>query len=326
MMSQQDYPWRSLSASRNTIISDAIKVEGSKHAFYWAKSHEGLPQLICKLPEAVSLNEVLPNFNGITAQLVEAGGECLLVTQLTDLTFEQLFHHLCLNLIESTRSADCATAIVIVIVGRLKRWQKLMGKKSVPGMLTRQEQQGLMGELIFLRDMLFDWTSYRQAVACWVAPDEHPQDFALPGPTSVEVKCRQTTSPDMVKISSAWQLHQEDGNIVLAVLALGKGNEGSAGHFTLASLVEDIRKILSASPDASELFEDALFGWGYIDLAEYNVTWWQVASWRAYGVDGSFPKLTVPDLKQGIVDVSYRLSLPDCSQWELDIQNLKSAF
>ncbi|WP_316897219.1 PD-(D/E)XK motif protein [Pseudodesulfovibrio indicus] len=325
-MPQQEYPWKSLSASRNTNISDAIKVDGSKHDFYWARSHEGLPQLICKLPEAVPLDVTLPTFNGIEARLVEAGGECLLVMQLTDMTFEQLFYHLCLNLIESTRSADSAAAIVAVIAGRLKRWQKLLGKKSVPGMLTRQEQQGLMGELFFLRDKLFDWTGYRQAVECWVAPDEHPQDFALPGPTSVEVKCRQTTSPDMVKISSAWQLHQEDGDIVLAVLALGKGKEESAGHFTLASLVEDIRQTLASTPDASELFEDALFGWGYIDLPEYNVTWWQPASWRAYGVDGSFPKLTVLDLKQGIVDVSYRLSLPDCSSWEMDILDLKSAF
>lgn len=326
MKSQEEYPWSSLPASRTPDVSEAIAVDGVRHAFYWARNHQGLPQLICKLPEPVVLKDKLPSLKGVYARLVDVGSDNILILQLNDITFEQLFLHLCLNLIESTKAVNSASSIVAVINARLNRWQKLLGKKDVPGLLTKQEQLGLVGELFFLRDKLFEWTGCKQAIECWVAPEEHPQDYSLPGPVAVEIKCRQATAPDAVNISSAWQLHQEDGDLVLAVLALGKGNEGSSGHFSLASLVEAIRQMLASEQEAAELFEDALFGWGYIDLPEYASTWWQPSSWKAYRVDTAFPKLTVPDLKQGIVDVSYRLSLPDCSQWELDINNLQSAF
>ncbi|MFW5500931.1 MULTISPECIES: PD-(D/E)XK motif protein [unclassified Maridesulfovibrio] len=325
-MVQQDYPWKSLSPSKSPDSSAVIAVDGAAHAFYWGKDHNGLPQLVCKLPELVSVRDKLPAFKGVDAHLLDVEGRSLLIMQLLDMAFEQLFYHLCLNLVESTKCARSADSIVSVVTGRLKRWQKLMGKKTIPGILTKQEQQGLIGELFFLRDNLFDWTDPFSAVECWVAPNEHPQDFALPGPVSVELKCRQVTSPEMVRISSAWQLLQEDGDLVLAILTLAKGEREGKGDFSLASLVAAIRMSLDCSPDALEKFEDALFSWGYMDLPEYNEAWWHPSSWRAYSVDESFPKLTVPELKKGIADVSYRLSLPDCKKWEVDILDLKAGF
>ena len=279
---------------------------------------EGRPQLTCRLPLGTIFPkpEELPRIKKIGVRISTLGQWLWCVVELQDRALEDLFHVLCHVLVEAAKKIDSCDGVMPLILRHLKRWQQLLGKGTIPGLLGLEEQIGLFGELLFLQEHLLPTMPLAAALKSWVAPQEHPQDFQLPQGIVIEVKCRQATSPAMVHISSQWQLFQEVLPLFLAVLTIARCETGHGD--SLDSIVQKLRVMAGSDAVALEYFEDGLLERGYVDHPEeYGNKYWKLHYTQAFHVGLKFPRIIPECLPAGILQVGYTLSLPECIAWEV---------
>lgn len=317
-------PWKELQPSPDSNHSTTLRVD-EEHPWdlFWAVGLEGNPQLACRLPADTvrPSTDDIPKTRAIEVRLAHVDDWCWFVIELQDRSFEDIFLSLCLALIESTRVVQHVSGITPVLLRHLARWQRMLGKAGNLRGLSKEEIIGLVGELLFLQEYLFPIFSAREALSFWVAPQDHPQDFTIPQGKTIEVKCRQATAPDMVHISSQWQLYQPDLPLYLVVLTLSQSNHGEG--FSLHSLVQSMRGLLELDIKALDGFEEALLLRGYLDNpSEYDRIWWSLAASRCHLVDDAFPRLIPTSLPQGVLEVGYTLSLPVCEAWLVEMKTL----
>lgn len=314
-------PWKDLRPSAGPDHSTALRVD-DRHPWdlFWAVGPERQPQLVCRLPEGTVLpgTDAVPRMKVIEVRLACLTPWCWCVVELQDRAFVDIFHALCRALVEATRNVTSPDGVMPLMLRHIARWQRMLVRESAPRRMTLQEQTGLVGELLFLRDHVLAAVQPRAAVASWVAPQDHPQDFMVPGNCIVEVKCRQATAPDVVHISSQWQLHQDEFPLFLVVIGLGAGEREKG--LSLHSLVQGLRERLDRDIAALDDFEVALVQRGYLDdPEEYDQRWWVAGGVRCFGITGGFPRLEPASLPAGIVEVGYTISLPDCEPWAADL-------
>lgn len=317
-------PWKGLQPSVDLEHSTALRVD-EKHPWdlFWAVGQRDLPQLVCRLPEGAELppQQNIPRVRAIEIRLTHIPPWNCCIIELQDRTFEDIFQALCRALVEAIREVESIRGVMPVLLRHLARWQRMLSKSTPPHVLSLQDQIGLVGELLFLQDNILPSLPAHDAISCWVAPQKHPQDFMAPDSKAVEVKCRQATAPEMVHISSQWQLHQESLPLYLVVFTLGTSQNPQG--FSLHSLVHALRDRFDGDPSAQDEFEIALFDRGYMDnQGIYDSRWWTTASVRAYSIRGEFPRINPDDLPAGIVEAGYTISLPACVSWTVDIDEI----
>ncbi len=117
----------------------------------------------------------------------------------------------------------------------LMKWKKFF-QYDGEILLSPIRQQGLMGELYFLKEMIQETNEY--AVAKWAGSDDETHDFYF-DEHAVEVKTTSVKEPYQVHISSEYQLDRLDvsGELFLKFYALRKSQ--SSG-LALPELVEEI--------------------------------------------------------------------------------------
>lgn len=319
-----DLPWRSLRPSPDMEHSMALRVdEDLPWDFFWGHGVGGEPQLLFRVPAGVNFPEQrdIPRIRNIDIRLASLDEWNWCVVELRDRAFEDIFHALCLALIEAVRMVGTTDGVMSLVARHLGRWQRMLGKTGAIGLLSQQERIGLIGELLFLGRHVLNALPDGAAVSSWVAPAEHPQDFDLPNGKVVEVKCRVATSPGTVHISSQWQLHQEAVPLFLAVFTIGGGERGN--QISLHSLVQELRARLAGNAVALDDFEVSLFQRGYVDHpVEYDERWWIPRDLCLFSVEGDFPRLLPAQLPEGVIDVNYVISLPECESWKIPIKSI----
>lgn len=229
--------------------------------------------------------------------------------------FTALAEDLARRVSEASTPAEQASAFL----GQLSRWQKFL-TASLDG-LTEEEQRGLWGELLFLRDRLLPILGC-SAVASWKGPEQAHQDFQLAS-GAIEVKVTLAKQPQVVRITSERQLDDSAWpTLILYVIALDV-HVGSGE--TLASMVATIRAKLAADPAAREQFEDGLVLAGFLEAhaARYVERGYQVRSETALHVRSGFPKLTEHDMPTGVGDVNYGLAISACTAYSMSGAKLK---
>lgn len=315
-------PWKDLKPSGGEGQSNVLRVD-ARHPWdlYWALGPGGQPQLACRLPENIAFPnpDEIPRVKAVEIRLAHLHPWRWCVVELQDRAFEDIFQALCGALVEAARMVPSIEGVMHVMVRHLARWQRMLSRTIAPGKMKFQEQIGLIGELVFLYNHIMEIIPIRESVASWVASQNHPQDFMLPGGSVVEVKCRQATAADIIHISSQWQLHQEALPLFLTVFTLAAGDRGQG--FSLHSLVQDIRARLEKDIVVLDDLEVALVHRGYIDTPEeYDQRWWAICGIRCFSVDGNFPRLEPSSLPAGIIEVGYTISLPDCEPWSVGME------
>ena len=155
------------------------------------------------------------------------------------------------NLVLS-KDIDNEKVLLTVMYNRLQRWQKMF-RKVRNKLLTEQEQQGLIGELYFLKEFLLKNYQHTIALSFWRGPLGDKQDFGI-GSNSVEIKTKLGTSSSSIKISSIEQLDFQTQSAFLFVLTLSNSNENS---ISLNSIINEIKTIIN-DLESLELFESLL--------------------------------------------------------------------
>ena len=87
---------------------------------------------------------------------------------LVDDTETDIFYRFCEDIFESTKNSTKENGLKI-INNRWNRWINMF-KNPHPLIMGEKEIRGLIGELVFLRDFMFDKYSIEKSIAAWMGP------------------------------------------------------------------------------------------------------------------------------------------------------------
>lgn len=197
------------------------------------------------------------------------------------------------------------------VIQRYKQWNRLLEhQKSV--LLGPSAQKGLIGELLYLKEVVEDGTKVSDALAGWVGPNGADQDFVYSDGWH-EIKTTGLSSAE-VTISSVEQLDSDDTG-ELVVMRVDKCAPEKSGSFSLLGLVHQIIFMLNGESGSIDTFINKLNCLGYIDLPVYDEQKYLFSSKQCFVVSKNFPRLRRNSLPAAIVNSSYTLSLPSIRDW-----------
>lgn len=225
---------------------------------------------------------------------------------------EDVFVHLCFDLIKSSRACAHGWTGTEYVISRYLKWLKLMQHQS-SGLMGEEAQKGLIGELQFVLGSISEGVPAGEIISAWLGPDGGDRDFVLPSGW-FEIKTVGVASAT-ITISSLDQLDAPPPG-QLVVYRVDRTAPGDRGSFSLNEKVAEVAVALGGDASAVEQFESKLkFGMGYLERKEYDIQHYRLSAHQRYAVDASFPKLTRSQVVAQIVASRYDLSLAALEEW-----------
>lgn len=220
-----------------------------------------------------------------------------------------IFYKFCEDIIESTRNEKCASYLAYIIA-RWNKWRSMFKRQNTE-LLTENQVVGLIGELLFLRDYMITTYGKEDALMSWGGPSKSHKDYEIKN-TWYEIKTiRQGASK--VKISSIEQLDSDvEGNLV--VYSLEVTNENVERSISLNQLVKQLFTIFEEF-ELFSLFKLKLIEVGYSCEEEYDAYNYKFIRRDIYTVEDKFPRISMNDLIDGVVGVSYDISLANIKKF-----------
>jgi len=327
MMPTGSDPWGPIAPPDAAGAINALRVDaGGPWDFFWARDLEGRRLLVLFFSSDLQLGR-LPHPAGIevTVRGTGNGHRSMLALALLDAAHRDIFHQLCLDIVSSASTAVAEAEALAVAVSRTWRWHHLL-RGGGEGRLSREEQKGLIGELLVLERHLLPAISPMDAVSAWVGPLGAPKDFEV-GTVCIEAKARRGTAAPFISISSEFQLdtHGTDA-FFLHVVDLATAVEAVPDAFTVSDIAERvIRRVASLDQCAIEQFESLLCAAGFRWTDDYGDCLWAETSSCLYEVVDEFPRLSAEDAPLGVSSVRYSLALAACAPFEVTSEQLGSA-
>jgi hypothetical protein len=320
-----DETWRELEAlpGDSGFVQRRIEPE-SRHDIFIGVRKANHQRVL--LLEVGTTRATLPVVDGGTAitltqvQLTNPDRYAIELALISD-AYVDLFSALVADIVSVVVPATDNENAVKQFVGRIERWQAFL--KAAGEGLSRQRQRGLTGELMAMRDWLAEVAGLGGAVAAWSGPANAPQDFSF-GPLAVEVKTTASNRHQHLSISSERQLdiaHLDR----LFLLHLSVDEQEDVG-VSLPVIVDEIRGLLAADPQAQVRFEEKLFAAGYHDVhADRYTTGYSIREANLFEVEEGFPAITEGQLPVGIGDVHYSIAVSACAAWTVERSELAIA-
>lgn len=258
------------------------------------------------------------NLNGIRIEkqpdYANPQKEWLLVI-LSDKEHQDIFSVVCEDLIHSVQLFKAEKDVIRELLYRFEKWQILFESRSAEG-LSPAEQTGLYGELYFLRKLVLRHSDCKeQCIASWIGPDSDARDFQSHN-WAVEIKA-STANGQSVTISNERQLDTRFSDpLYLFHLSLQRlRNDGES----LNSIADSIEDILFDTPSALRLFKLKLSAAHYFIRHRhlYETSGYDVRNAGFYHVRGNFPRIEEPELRKGVSNVSYSVSLAGCETYQV---------
>lgn len=194
---------------------------------------------------------------------------------------------------------------------RYEHWQQLLSK--LPDSFGRLKQQGLLAELLVLKDSLIPNYGVETALEMWQGPKGAKQDFILPE-SWIEVKSTNLGKRE-IHISSLEQLDSPISDGELFVITLQESNAYDANAICLSTVIDEIESEINDDLIAID-FKEKLLLVGYGQNKE-NELYFRVCGIENYRVNEEFPKIKRNDIPTAITKVSYTLNLEAISNFKI---------
>ena len=286
-------------------------------------SNQHMLQIVTETYVPISID--LPSARGLEVVLTspeneQTGSTIQLV--LKEQRFSTIFDTLIDDIIEVVAHAQTESAAVASFVSRLQHWQKFLEHAGPEG-LSRETQQGLYGELWFLRERLMPLVGLYPALLAWVGPGGTHQDFLLQS-CAIEVKTTGTKEPQRIVIQSERQL-DDSGLAALFLFHLSVDVHEGLGE-SLLMMINALRHLLKADSAAIELFEDRLLEAGFLQsqASQYEKTGYKIRRTFLYRVKDTFPRIVAADLRPGVGAIRYSIAVSECRHFAVVEDVLKS--
>lgn len=233
---------------------------------------------------------------------------------LEDKHNSEIFAKLCLDLMEVSRNSLDEAEGVAAVIYRFIAWQKLFARNRDG--LSEKTIKGLVGELMFAKNVLCNISNISKVVAAWEGPKGGDRDFVFED-TWYEIKSI-ATGKNYITISSLNQLEiDRDGYIVQYFV--DSTSEMEANSFPINALVNDIRNLCRKDPLTLMVFDNKLIELGYIsDNPKYDEMYFTCSEPNFYKVSTGFPRLTPSNIPEQIINAQYDISLASIESWKVE--------
>ena len=260
----------------------------------------------------IHIPEQLPQARGFSMEVVDVvlpgpgSSTTALQLSLLQLSYSDIFDALVEDVATSANSKDNLQSAVAGVIDRVSRWKQLLDDLPVDG-LGGSAQLGLYGELWFMKVYGIPAWGTEKSVNAWLGPLAANQDFQR-GNRAVEVKASAAADPHLISIANPRQLDGTPFERLLLSFILLERLQGTGE--TLPDLVAGLRAI-SREVGVGALFEERLLAAGYHDSHRdaYDSTGYSLRKHTAFSVEGDFPRILESDLKTGVENVRYGVSL-----------------
>ena len=238
---------------------------------------------------------------------------------LTDQQHQDIFDLLIEDLVDAAEQPEDERTGVGRFLARLTDWQRLL-MRLVSGAMSRENQQGLWGELWVLREVIGQAVGYNNGVRAWRGPLGANQDFQLLG-AALEVKTSAAPAFDHLIIANERQLDVVP-SISLAVIALDLDARPNHGE-TLSDMIRECRSI-AADAGCLNTLEDrlALFGYKDEDVDNYTDVGYTVRSRLQFEIQAGFPRVIPANLRPGVSDIRYSIAIAACAPFRIGESDL----
>lgn len=311
----------SIRPSGHDILFAQKRISGiqSLDTFAAKKVESNLEAIILRMdPKQLMGIEEWPQSEGFHVVLRPAEGgdknSVLLCLELLAMEYREVFIALAEDVCLVLQQASDPEEAVQQFYNRLVRWQEFL-RQHRPDGLSSEQQLGLYGELLLLRDMFIDQLSPAQAIRGWRGCKKANQDFQHDS-LALEVKSTRAVTPDRIHISNVQQLDEEGiDNMFLSVVWV---HVNDAAGETLPEVVRSIRNLLT-DPIAAT-FNEGLIEVGYLDVQEarYQNDRYQLRELMHFKVEGDFPRIKRHQIPQGVKAVKYQIGLDACQNYRID--------
>ena len=227
---------------------------------------------------------------------------------LIDNQYEDLFYIFCNDLIDSSRESNLENGYIFII-NRFEKWKGF--SNSVRKYLSEIEIKGLLGELIFMNDVLFDKYDVSKRISGWTGTEPTKKDFSYED-IWYEVK---TSSKDVIHISSIDQLESQKVGYLI-VYNLEKLSP-EANDISINKVVNQILSKIDSIVDMSH-FMIKLADIGYYKEEYYDNFVYRVANKSYYEVNEDFPKINELNIPIAITNVKYELIISMIEDFKRD--------
>jgi len=196
---------------------------------------------------------------------------------------KELFFTFCEDIIETTRIVSDKKKAYRTILDRFYSWKKMFSVSK--NLLSESEIMGLIGELLFLRDFLFEKYGKGEALKSWSGQELTHKDFSY-NDMWYEVKAIHS-GKDSVKISSLEQLQSKiEGELIVYSLEKMSASYDGIKINTLA-----LNILNSLEFDAQkDLFLGSILAQGFTFNENYDDLVYSLISMTRYLVNSDFPK------------------------------------
>jgi len=237
----------------------------------------------------------------------------LLCATITDRDKKSEFSYMCENIIQTVLKESNIKSAVATFANTLIKWKNLFDKIRTGG-LSREEQQGVYGELCMLHKFLVNTDDLYSSVNYYIGTDKALRDFQGSN-WAVEVKTTATNNPQLLRINGERQL--DDTMIEHLFLFHCSVETSKMSGETLPDKVRSIRNLLSSDLAALSLFNSKMFEAGYLDAQEtkYLEQHYKFRKECFYSVKGNFPRICENELRSGVGNVQYGITISDCEPY-----------
>jgi len=295
--------------------------------FIGVKAPAMLRTFILEIPsDSAPLPDIIPVSRGLHFTVQITGDEILpdhasLILSSSAVAYNEIFASIAEDLYSKLHSLTKRKEVLAGFLTRVRLWQVFFEKQGDDG-LAEEAQRGLYGELRFLKDHVFSSAaSLEKAVLAWTGPRGRQHDFQF-GSAAVEVKTSVSKQPQKLQIASEQQLDETAvGALYLYYLSVALIEGGAE---TLPALVDDIRASLSLQSGALSEFDNLLIEAGYVDShrAKYDSTGYSVRESAVFLIENDFPRIRESDIRLGVGDVKYSISVAQCRSHEISFSEL----
>ena len=261
----------------------------------------------------------LPKFKQISFSKIQQqdSDKTYLNVQLLDNSKWDIFNDFVLLLIDSCEKEEKESDALRVFIQRSYRWLALM-KGGFKQRLSDEVQKGLIGELYFLKNTLFQTIGIRDSLDSWKGPIPQPKDFYL-DKMQVEVKSikRDGTS---VSISSENQLELiSNDELFLSVFGISPNKNGK----TLTDWCYELEDLITNNDLADlEKYNELLLDAGFEYKDDYSDKKWEIEEISYYSVTKEFPRIVKSEISAGISKVEYLLDLSYIKEFKITYELL----
>lgn len=286
-----------------------------------------LRTFIIEVPrERAPLPDIIPVSRGLYFTVQITGDEILpdhasLVLSSSAVGYNEIFASIAEDLYSKLHALTRRNDVISGFLTRVRLWQVFFEKQGDDG-LSEESQRGLYGELRFLKDhVVASAQNLEKAVLSWTGPKSRQHDFQF-GSTAVEVKTSASKQHQKLHIANEQQLDETTvGALYLYYLSVALIESGAD---TLPALIDEIRSQLALQSGAILEFDNLLIEAGYVDShrAKYQPTGYSIRESAVFLVENDFPRICEGDIRSGVGDLKYSISVAQCRSYEIPLSDL----